>query len=72
MAEGDYNPFYYRDLDMFEVDVVITNASGRLIGVEVQTSASVNVGDLRSLKKQESVAGGFIIDVMGPIISGSF
>jgi hypothetical protein len=27
-AEGDYRLFYYRDLDKFEVDVVIENAAG--------------------------------------------
>ncbi|MEI7789458.1 MAG: DUF4143 domain-containing protein [Chlorobiaceae bacterium] len=71
-AEGDYKSLYYRDLDMFEVYLVLTKASGQLIGVEVKTSATVNVGDLRSLKKLASVAGGSIIDVMGPIIRGAF
>ena len=33
-AEGDYRLLYYRDIDVFEVDVVIENASGHLIGVE--------------------------------------
>ena len=56
-AEGDYKLLYYRDLDMFEVDMVIENASGQLIGVEVKASATVNAGDLRGLKKLASVAG---------------
>jgi len=56
-AEDDYKLLYYRDLDMFEVDVVIENASGQLIGVEVKASATVNAGDLRGLKKLASVAG---------------
>ena len=56
-AEGDYNLLYYRDLDMLEVDVVIENASGHLIGVEVKASATVNAGDLRGLKKLASAAG---------------
>jgi uncharacterized protein len=56
-AEGDYKLLYYRDLDMFEVDVVIENASGQLIGVEVKASATVHAGDLRGLKKLASVAG---------------
>ena len=56
-ANGDYKLLYYRDLDMHEVDVVIENASGQLIGVEVKASATVNAGDLRGLKKLASVAG---------------
>ena len=56
-AEGDYKLLYYRDLDMHEVDMVIENTSGQLIGVEVKASATVNAGDLRGLKKLASVAG---------------
>jgi len=56
-ADGDYKLLYYRDLDMLEVDMVIENASGQLIGVEVKASATVNAGDLRGLKKLASVAG---------------
>lgn len=32
-AEGDYRLLYYRDLDKFEVDVVIENAAGQLVGI---------------------------------------
>lgn len=56
-AEGDYRLLYYRDLDKFEVDLVIENAAGQLIGVEVKASATVKESDLRGLKKLASVAG---------------
>ena len=56
-AEGDYRLLYYRDIDMFAVDVVIENASGHLIGVEVKANATVKASDLRGLKKLASVAG---------------
>jgi hypothetical protein len=49
---------YYRDVDLFEVDVVIENAAGQLIGVEIKASATVKAGDLHGLKKLASVAGG--------------
>ena len=55
-AEGDYRLLYYRDVDGFEVDVVIENAAGQLIGVEVKAAATVKAGDLRGLKKLASVA----------------
>ncbi len=56
-AEDDYRLLYYRDADRFEVDVVIENAAGQLIGVEIKASATVQAGDLRGLKKLASVAG---------------
>lgn len=56
-AEGEYRLLYYRDVDKFEVDVVIENALGQLVGIEVKATASVNQSDLRGLKKLASVAG---------------
>jgi uncharacterized protein len=56
-AEGDYQLLYYRDHDQYEVDIVIENASGQLIGVEVKAAASVALADLRGLKRLASVAG---------------
>lgn len=56
-AEGDYRLLYYRDADAFEVDVVIENAAGQLVGVEVKASATIREGDLRGLKKLISRAG---------------
>lgn len=56
-AEGDYRLLYYRDLDKLETDVVIENAAGQLVGVEVKASATVKESDLRGLKKLASAAG---------------
>ena len=56
-ADGDYGIFYYRDKDQNEVDFVIENASGEIIGIEVKAAASVSVSDLVGLKKLASVAG---------------
>ncbi|MEI6127850.1 MAG: DUF4143 domain-containing protein [Pseudomonadota bacterium] len=56
-AEDDYRLLYYRDVDMFEVDVVIENAAGQLIGVEIKASATVKASDLHGLKKLAGVAG---------------
>jgi predicted AAA+ superfamily ATPase len=56
-SEGDYRLLYYRDTDQVEVDVVIENAAGQIMGVEVKASATVNAGDLRGLKKLASIAG---------------
>lgn len=54
---GVYRLMYYRDADKFEVDVVIENAAGKLVCVEVKAAATVNERDLRGLKKLAGIAG---------------
>ena len=56
-AEGDYHLMYYRDADKVEVDVVIENAAGQLVGVEVKAAATVKDSDLRGLRKLARIAG---------------
>jgi hypothetical protein len=56
-SDGDYRLLYYRDADKYEVDVVIENSVGQLVGVEVKASATVKERDLRGLKKLASLAG---------------
>lgn len=56
-AEGDYQLLYYRDADQVEVDVVIENAAGQLVGVEIKSSATVKESDLRGLRKLAGLAG---------------
>ena len=56
-VDGDYRLLYYRDADRFEVDVVIENAAGQLVAVEVKAAATVKESDLRGLKKLASLAG---------------
>lgn len=56
-AEQDYRLYYYRDKDQVEVDFVIENASGQIVGVEVKAAAGVSESDLRGLKKLASLAG---------------
>jgi uncharacterized protein len=56
-ADGDYRLLYYRDHDKYEVDLVVEDAGGRLIGVEVKAAASIKESDLRGLKRLATVAG---------------
>ena len=56
-AHGDYRLLYYRDSDSVEVDVVIENTAGQVVGVEVKATATVKAADLRGLKKLAQVAG---------------
>ena len=56
-AQARYALCYYRDHDQVEVDVVIEDANGQLVGVEVKASASVQAGDFRGLKQLAKLAG---------------
>jgi predicted AAA+ superfamily ATPase len=56
-AAGDYRLMYFRDLDKFEVDIVIENTAGQLVGVEVKATATLRAQDLRGLKKLSTFAG---------------
>ena len=64
-ADGDYRLMYYRDADKLEVDIVVENAAGRLLGVEIKASATVKESDLRGLKKLATLAGNqFMLGVL--------
>lgn len=56
-ACDDYRLMYYRDADKYEVDVVIENVVGQMIGVEIKASATVTEKDLRGLRKLAGLAG---------------
>lgn len=56
-AEGDYRLMYYRDADKVDVDIVIENAIGHIIAVEVKAAATVKNSDLRGLKKLANISG---------------
>ncbi len=53
-----FSRLHVNDHDQFEVDVVVENAGGELIGIEVKLAASIKEGDLRGLKRLDSIAGG--------------
>ena len=48
---------YYWDTDKFEVDFIIENTKGSLVGIEIKASATVNRKDLKGLKKLAGLAG---------------
>ncbi|UOG92539.1 MAG: ATP-binding protein [Candidatus Thiothrix sulfatifontis] len=56
-AQADYQILYYRDTDQYEVDFVVKNRAGELIGVEVKASATLTEKDLRGLKRLAGLAG---------------
>jgi uncharacterized protein len=55
-ADEYYGIYYYRDKDQVEVDIVVENQSGDIIGIEAKAAATVCDGDLKGLKKLYSLA----------------
>jgi predicted AAA+ superfamily ATPase len=49
--------FHYRDRDQNEVDFVLENAAGDIVGIEVKAAASVTRRDFQGLDRLASVAG---------------
>lgn len=49
--------FYWRTASGQEVDIVLENSAGHLVGVEVKASATLNSGDVRGLQALASAAG---------------
>jgi predicted AAA+ superfamily ATPase len=50
-SEDDYRIYHYRDKDRYEVDFVIENSEGEIIGLEVKAGATIHQHDLRGLKR---------------------
>ena len=50
-------PYHYRDKDQNEVDIVVEDETGAVVGIEVKASATVNSGDFKGLRKLADVCG---------------
>src|SRR6266545_3481419 len=49
--------YHYRDKDQDEVDIVIENEKGELLGIEVKAAGTVRTGDFKGLRKLAEAAG---------------
>ena len=49
--------FHYRDKDQLEVDFVLENAAGQIVGIEVKAAASVTGREFAGLERVASAAG---------------
>lgn len=56
-ADDPVSFFHYRDKDQLEVDIVLENDAGHIVGIEVKAAASVNASDFRGLERLASAAG---------------
>ena len=49
--DGTFAVHHYRDKDQDEVDIVVENDRGALVGLEVKAAATVSAGDFKGLRK---------------------
>lgn len=50
-TDGEFLFHHYRDKDQNEVDLVIENEAGDIVGIEVKAAATVTAGDFAGLRK---------------------
>ena len=55
------NIFYFRSVSGKEVDFVLENRAGHIIGIEVKAAATVRASDFKGLKELRSLVGGKFI-----------
>lgn len=55
--EGPFELFHFRDKEQNEVDVVLENPDGKLVGLEVKASATATASDFSGLRKLAEAAG---------------
>lgn len=56
-ARANVSLFHYRDKDQLEVDFVLEDSEGRVVGIEVKAAASVTKRDFAGLERLASAAG---------------
>ena len=55
--EGSWTLYHYRDKDQDEVDIVVEDAAGAVVGLEVKAGATVNSEDFKGLRKFGKACG---------------
>jgi len=56
-SEDSYTLHHYRDKDQDEVDIVVENEQGALVGIEVKASATVHASDFKGMRKLLDICG---------------
>ncbi len=56
-AEERISIFHYRDKDQLEVDFILENPAGEIVGIEVKAAASIMRRDFAGLERVAAVAG---------------
>lgn len=56
-SDAGYTLHHYRDKDQDEVDILIEDEGGALVGIEVKASATVHAGDFKGMRKLLDICG---------------
>jgi uncharacterized protein len=56
-ADDRFEFFHFRDKERHEVDIVIEDTAGRVVGIEVKASATVGESDLGGLRRLSAACG---------------
>jgi hypothetical protein len=56
--DESYTLHHYRDKDQDEVDIIVENERGAMVGIEVKASATVRAGDFKGIRKLQKISGG--------------
>lgn len=56
-SDEEHTLHHYRDKDQDEVDVIVENGQGALVGIEVKASATVQASDFKGLRKLAAICG---------------
>jgi predicted AAA+ superfamily ATPase len=56
-ADERYALYHYRDKDQDEVDIVVEDEDGAMVGIELKASATVNSSDFKGIRKLQNICG---------------
>ena len=56
-SDDNYTIYHFRDKDQDEVDLVVENDAGELVGIEVKAGATVVASDFKGLRKLAAGSG---------------
>jgi predicted AAA+ superfamily ATPase len=56
-SDEDYTLHHYRDKDQDEVDIIVEDEHGALVGIEVKASATVHASDFKGMRKLLDICG---------------
>lgn len=56
-SDDSYSLSHYRDKDLDEVDIIVEDEGGVMVGIEVKASATVRASDFKGIKKLKNICG---------------
>jgi predicted AAA+ superfamily ATPase len=56
-SDESYTIHHYRDKDQDEVDILVEDQSGAMIGIEIKASATVRTSDFKGIRKLMNICG---------------